>query len=91
MRLLVHPDARRVLENLRNDPEMEALLRKVLMAINLIRLRPGAREARREAWATERWGQVWAIPVQSGDDDWVVVWVPAGPDEAIVLYVGPGV
>ncbi|MGH9186272.1 MAG: type II toxin-antitoxin system RelE/ParE family toxin [Acidimicrobiales bacterium] len=91
MRLLLHPDARAAIESLRDDPPNAELLSRVLRALNLVRTTPGSGEARREAWRTDDWGQVWAIPVQGPEDDWVVVWTLDEPDAVVVLYVGPAV
>lgn len=31
---------------------------------------------------------VWAIPVRSRDDNWVILWSNAAADSAVILYIG---
>jgi hypothetical protein len=85
------PDAKAAFDQLKSDPTRAALLEAILRAFLVIRREPGSAEARREAWRTEEWGQVWVVPVRAGDDDWFVVWREESLDEVLVLYLGPEV
>jgi hypothetical protein len=85
------PDAKAAFDDLAGDPTRAALLKAILRAFLVIRRDPGSAEARREAWRTDGWGQVWVLPVRAEDDDWFVIWREEAPDEVLVLYLGPEV
>jgi hypothetical protein len=83
------PDAKAAFDLLANDPSRATLLKAIVRAFLTIRRDPGSVDARREAWRTDDWGQVWVVPVHARDDDWFIVWREEAPDEVLVLYLGP--
>jgi hypothetical protein len=91
MRLLFHHDALAALRDLQNDPARATLFQQVVRAIRDIRADPGSRTARRQAWVTDEWGQVWAVPVRSAEHDWLIIWTPEDPEAVVILYLGAAV
>jgi hypothetical protein len=84
--LMFEPSADRALTALESDPVRAALLVRIEMALTALSDDPGDRRCRRRAYRDG----VWGIPVRSGSEDWLILWLQGGANrEVFVAYVGP--
>lgn len=74
---------------LQEDPTRERLFTAVIAALRIVRSTPGSAEARREAWQSDEWGTIWAVPLRTRHEDWLVLWTRQTDELGIVIYVGP--